>query len=178
METVNIDKMTNYRCYLYLLLSVYIFVQTSFFPQILSDSLIYFFGPKLNEKSVIFSPYDHIRYNNIVVYCGLALSGTLLLKAAKLVLHNLFKDREKIKRYTDIAISLTTIPLVFLCTVAVYHLYRGEEANLFSVSREGIATLATILVCVVFDFYRKETNLMDSQKVRRTECEHEYHSAH
>lgn len=149
---------TKHREILYLLLSIYILIQATLFPEKPAEFLIYIFQPKLDGRSVFFSPYDHARYLNIIVYIGLALSGAFFFNAAKLSFKYFLKRKERIIKFIDIATSLATITLVFLCTVKVYHLFQGENVGLFSPSGETAATLAVLLVCVVFNFFRKRKN--------------------
>jgi hypothetical protein len=144
-----------YRGYLYLLLSIYILIQTTIFPQKPAELLIYFFRPELNGKSVIFSPHDHVIYLNIIVYFGLALSGSLFFKAANTISQSFLKKNEGVIKYIDLATALTTTILIFLCTVKVYHLFQRENIGLFSISGETAATLVALLICVVFNFLRK-----------------------
>lgn len=75
-----------YRGILYLFLSIYILIQATLFPEKPEEFLIYFFQPKLDWRSVVISPYDHVRYLNIIVYCGLAISGAFFFNSAKIFL--------------------------------------------------------------------------------------------
>jgi hypothetical protein len=148
----------NHRGFLYLFLSIYILIQATLFPEKPAELLIYFFQPKLDGKPVIFSPYDHVRYFNIIVYCGLAISGTFLFHAAKLFSKYFTKQNERISELIDIITAIATIALVFPCTVKVYHLFKGENVGLFSLSGEAVATLSVLIVCVAVNSVRKSKN--------------------
>lgn len=153
-----------HRGILYLLLSISILIQATLFPEKPAELLIYLFQPKLDGKPVIFSPYDHVRYLNIIVHCGLALSGIFLFNAAKLFLKHFVKQNEWIIKLIDITTALATITLVFLCTVKVYHLLKRESVGLFYLSGETATTLASLLICVAIYSYRKSKN--NSRKKR------------
>lgn len=147
-----------HRGFLYLFLSIYILIQATLFPEKPAELLIYFFQPKLDGEPVIFSPYDHVRYFNIIVHCGLALSGIFLFNAVKLFLKYLVKQNEWIIKLIDIATAMATIALVFLCTVKVYHLFKRESVGLFSLSGEAATTLVSLLIIVAIYSYRKSKN--------------------
>lgn len=147
-----------HRGFLYLFLSIYILIQATLFPEKLAELLIYFFQPKLDGKPVIFSPYDHVRYFNIVVHCGLALTGIFLFNAAKLFLKYFVKQNEWINKLIDITTSIVTIALVFLCTLKVYHLFKRDSVGLFSLSEETATTLVSLLICAAIYYYRKSKN--------------------
>jgi hypothetical protein len=147
-----------HRGFLYLFLSIYILIQATLFPGKPAELLIYFFQPKLDGRPVIFSPYDHVRYLNIIVYCGLALSGIFLFNAAKHFSKYFIKQNEWIIKLIDITTAIATIALVFLCTVKVYHLIKRESVGLFSLSGETATTLASFLICVTIYSYRKSKN--------------------
>lgn len=157
MQKDNTKKVL-YIGYFYFFLSIYIFIQTSFFPQQPARFLIYFFAPKIDNTSIIFSPYDHVRYLNIVVYCGLAVSGTFFLKSLNIFLQRIIKKSELINRLINLAITLSTLTLVFLCTVKVYHLSKGNETGFFEISAESLITLVVLLICAVFYFYKSKKN--------------------
>jgi cbb3-type cytochrome oxidase subunit 3 len=92
----------------------------------------------------------------MVVYGGLAIAGTLFLQAIGIVLRYKVKNKGLIYKYVDIALTLAKLALVFICTVTIYHLYKGEEANLFTVSNESLATLAVLLICVFLSLFRRK----------------------
>jgi hypothetical protein len=144
-----------HRGFLYLFLSICILIQATLFPEKPAELLIYLFQPKLDGMPVIFSLYDHVRYLNIIVYCGLALSGTFLFHAAKLFSKYLVTQNERIIILIDIITAIATIALVFLCTVKVYHLVKRESIGLLSLSGQTATSLAALLICVAINTYRK-----------------------
>ena len=154
MQKNNRKKALNFG-YFYFFLSIYIFIQASFFPQQPARFLIYSYAPKIDNTSIIFLPYDHVRYLNIVVYCGLAISGTFFLKSLNIFFQRILKKSEMINRIIETAITLLIFTLVFLCTVKVYHLSKGNEAGLFEISDESLVTLIVLLICVSLNFFRK-----------------------
>lgn len=147
-----------HRGFLYLFLFIYILIQATLFPEKPAELLIYFLQPKLDGEPVIFSPYDHVRYFNIIVYCGFALSGIFLFNAAKLFLKYFIKQNGWIIKLIDIATAIVTIALGFLCTVKVYHLFKRESVGLFSLSGETATTLVSLLIFVAIYAYRKSKN--------------------
>jgi len=92
----------------------------------------------------------------MVVYGGLAIAGTLFLQAIGIVLRYKVKNKGLVYKYVDISLTLAKIALVFICTVTIYHLYKGEEANLFTVSDESLTTLAVLLICVFLSLFRRK----------------------
>ena len=156
MNTNSTNKISFYLGCFYFLLSLIIFVQATIFPQKPANFLIHLIAPKFEGKSIITSPYDYIRYLNMVVYGGLAIAGTLFLQAIGIVLRYKVKKKGLIYKYVDISLTLAKLALVFICTVTIYHLYKGEEANLFTVSNESLAALAVLLICVFLSFFRRK----------------------
>jgi len=156
--------MTKRKYLLYFILSVYIFIQTAFFPKPLADILIRIFEPKINGELISFSPYDYVRYFNIVVYCGLPLSCMLFLKAAKIILQRFFERRKEINKYINIVIRLANFTLAYLCGVKVYHLSQGENQGLFAISSETFITLIGLLICFTSDFIIKEFKLFQAKR--------------
>jgi hypothetical protein len=156
MNTNSTNKISFYLGWLYFLLSIIIFIQATIFPQKPANLLIHLIAPKFEGKSIITSPYDHVRYLNMVVYGGLAIAGTLFLQAIGIVLRYKVNNKGLIYKYIDISLTLAKLALVFICTVTIYHLYKGEEANLFTVSNESFATLAVLLICVFLSLFRRK----------------------
>lgn len=156
MNTNSTNKISFYLGCFYFLLSIVIFIQATIFPQKPANFLIHLIAPKFEGKSILTSPYDYVRYLNMVVYGGLAIAGTLFLQAIGIVLRYKIKNKGLIYKYVDISLTLAKIALVFICTVTIYHLYKGEEANLFTVSNESLATLAVLLICVFLSLFRRK----------------------
>lgn len=156
MNTNSTNKISFYLGCFYFLLSIIIFIQATIFPQKPANFLIHLITPKFEGKSIITSPYDYVWYLNMVVYGGLAIAGTLFLQAIGIVLRYKVKNKGLIYKYVDISLTLSKIVLVFICTVTIYHLYKGEEANLFTVSNESLATLAVLLICVFLSLFRRK----------------------
>lgn len=147
--------MKTYKVYLYLLVSIYIFIQTSFFPQKLAHLLMTVFASTADGKTIITSPHTMVQYYNIVVCGGLAIAGTLFLVALRLVVRRFAKGRGIVVDTIELVFRLLAVVLIFLCTVTIYHLFRGEQAGLFSLSNETLVTLMVLLVCLVWDFFRR-----------------------
>jgi hypothetical protein len=156
MNTNSTNKISFYLGCLYFLLSIIIFIQATIFPQKPANFLIHLIAPKFEGKSIITSPYDYVRYLNMVVYGGLAIAGTLFIQAIGIVLRYKVKKKGLIYKYVDISLTLAKLALVFICTVTIYHLYKGEEANLFTVSNGILATLAVLLICVFLSLFRRK----------------------
>lgn len=55
----------------------------------------------------------------------------------------------------ELVLRLLTVALIFLCTVAIYHLFKGEKAELFPLSYEAVVTLLVLLLCLVLDYLRR-----------------------
>lgn len=92
----------------------------------------------------------------MVVYGGLAIAGALFLEALRLIVRCFVKGKGAMSGAIDLVFRLLTVALVFLCTVAVYHLFRGEKAGLFSLSYEAVVTLLVLLSCLTWDYLRKQ----------------------
>jgi hypothetical protein len=89
----------------------------------------------------------------MIVYGGSAIAGTLFLQAIGIGLRYKVKNKGLIYKYVDILLTLAKLALVFICTVTIYHLYKGEKANLYTVSNESLATLAVLLICVFLSYF-------------------------
>jgi hypothetical protein len=55
-----------YRQIFYLILSVYVYLQSTFFGGTIAHFLYSLVPPKVNGIQLSFSPYDHVRYFNII----------------------------------------------------------------------------------------------------------------
>ena len=113
------------------------------------------FASTVDGKKIITSPHTMVQYYNIVVYGGLAIAGTLFLVALRLVVRRFGKGRRIVVDTIELVFRLLVVVLVFLCTVTIYHLFRGEQAGFFSLSNETLVTLMVLLVCLVWDFFRR-----------------------
>ena len=153
MNTNSTNKISLYLGCFYFLLSFIIFIQATIFPQKPANFLIHLIAPKFEGKSIITSPYDYVRYLNMIVYGGSAIAGTLFLQSIGIVLRYKVKNKGLIYKYVDILLTLAKLALVFICTVTIYHLYKGEKANLYTVSNESLATLAVLLICVFLSYF-------------------------
>lgn len=147
--------MKTYRIYVYLLISIYIFIQTSFFPQKLAHPLMGLFEHTPDGRTIISSPQDIVMYYNMVVYGGLAISGSLFLEACRLILRRIAKSNEIVGGAIDLVFRLLVVATVFLCTSAIYHLCRGEKAGLLSLSYEAMVTLLVLILCLIGNYIHR-----------------------
>ena len=83
------------------------------------------------------------------------LPAPWFLEALRLIVHRFAKGKGTMGGAIDLVFRLLTVALVFLCTVAVYHLFRGEKAGLFSLSQEAVVTLSVLLLCLGGDYLRR-----------------------
>ena len=151
------NKLKQYLPYFYLMLSFYIFVQATFFPQKPANFLIYFFNPKLESGVSVFSISDHLRYLTIVVYTGLAISSAFFCLALDRILFH-WIDRARIFNLIHLIINQLNLILGFLCGVKVYHLIQGDNPGFFSISDKTLITLFILIICTSIFSLRKKRN--------------------
>jgi ABC-type Na+ efflux pump permease subunit len=98
--------------FVYLIFSVYFFVQFTFWGGNIAHFFYFLIPPKVNGIPVSFSPYHVIPYFNFVLSAGLILSGVFFLFAAEPFVAQRFSNK---KIYS----TLTTIILVpfFFCFI-------------------------------------------------------------
>ena len=149
------NKLNQYLPYFYLMLSFYIFVQATFFPQKPANFLINIFNPKLDSGVSVFSINDHLRYLTIVVYTGLAISGAFFCLALDKILSH-WIDRTRIFNFIHLIITQSNLILGFLCGVKVYHLIRGDNPSFFSISNQTLITLVVLIICTSIYSFRKQ----------------------
>jgi len=150
--------MAKYLRYIYIPLSIYVLVQTSFFPEKIAQILMYVFEPRLNGRAALSSPGEIARYYNIVVYSGLGISCLLFLTGIKLFLNGIFKNRQKILRFAHLSIHLLIFASVFLCGIKVFRLIRGNNMGLFHLPLETATVMVTLMVLIACDFLRRRNN--------------------
>lgn len=151
------NRLNQYLPYFYLMLSIYIFVQATFFPQKPANILINLFSPKLDSGISVFSISDHIRYLTIVVYSGLAISGAFFFLALdKILLH--WVHRTWAYNVIHLIITQSNLILGFLCGVKVYHLIRGDNPGFFSISNQTLITLVVLMICISIYSLKKKRN--------------------
>lgn len=148
-------KKPKYKIFIYLILSLYLLIQTTFFPQKLAHLLMAMFEPTVDGRTMITSPYDIVRYYNLVVYGGLTVAGSFFLEALELVLHRFAKDRGLAANIIGLWLKLLNVVFVYLCLVRVFHLFRGEKTAFFSLSLESTVTLLVLLACMTIDYFRR-----------------------
>ena len=138
---------------IYFLLSIYVFVQASFFPQKIAQFLIRMFQPRIGHQAILFSPDDHVRYYNIVLYAGLGIFSVLLSKGFKGLLRIKANHEGIVYRVIATLLTVGSCAMVYLCTVMIYRLFHGEETGLFSLSSTALIPLAVLLIFVAHYSY-------------------------
>jgi hypothetical protein len=93
-----------------LILSIYVFIQSTFFGGTIAHFLYFLTPPKVNGIQLSFSPYHLIPYFNIVLYAGLTVSGMLFCLASE----PFIARRVKNKRIISIPISIIIVPFYFI----------------------------------------------------------------
>lgn len=111
----------NYKFFLYMILSVYFFLQCTFFIEKPTLLLHYLFAPKMYGFLTSFSPYDLVPYFNIVLKGGLLISGLFFVFAAE----PFIKPRVKGRRVISIPIAIVTTPFYF---IFLYLTFYGIQA--------------------------------------------------
>lgn len=151
----NVDILKQYLPYFYLILSLYIFIQTTFFPKAIADILIDIVNPKLDSGNTAFLIQDYVRYLTIVVYSGLAISSAFFFTALDILILKWIKS---IKTYSFIHLFVVFLnfSIGFLCGVKVYHLLRGKNPGFFAISGQTTVTLIVLLICILTYTVRKE----------------------
>jgi hypothetical protein len=155
-----------YRIFVYLGLSVYIFIQTSFFPSLFARPLIAMFEPKIDGRITIISPYVLVWYYNIVTYVGLLISVPLFLHAIKLTRIRIFPSEATLSRFLNLCMTLFKTAFVFICTIKVVRLLKRQDMDFFDLSGENLAGLIMLLFLITFDFAKKEI----SRSKQRVPC--------
>lgn len=102
-------------------LSIYFFIQCTFFIEKPAHMLHYLFSSKMYGFLTSFSPYDLIPYFNIVFRAGLFISGLFFVFAAE----PLIKSRVKGRRVISIPIAIVTTPFYF---IFLYLTFYGIQA--------------------------------------------------
>lgn len=153
----NSNRLNQYLPYFYLMLSIYIFVQATFFPQKPANILINFLNPQLDSGVSVFLVHDYVRYLTIVVYTGLAISGAFFFLAIDKIL---FQRVESKKTYNVIHLIITQLNFIlgFLCGVKVYHLFHGDNPSFLSISNQTLITLVVLIICIFIYSVRKKRN--------------------
>lgn len=96
--------------WLFFALSVYAFLQCTFFIGAPAHLLLYLTAPSVDGHPVLLSPYDMVRYFNIVFNTGLMISGLLFIASAEPVI----KHRVKNRRYISLPLAILATPFYFI----------------------------------------------------------------
>jgi hypothetical protein len=99
-----------YRQIFYLILSFYVFIQSTFFGGTIAHFFYYLAPPKVNGIQLSFSPNHLIPYFNIVFYAGLTVSGILFCLASEPFIARRINN----KRIISIPVSIIIVPFYFL----------------------------------------------------------------
>jgi hypothetical protein len=94
----------------YLILSIYVFLQSTFFGGTIAHFLYFFAPPKVSGIQLSFSPYHLIPYFNFVLYAGLTVSGILFCLASE----PFIARRMKYTRIISIPASIIILPFYFI----------------------------------------------------------------
>jgi hypothetical protein len=91
-------------------LSIYTFLQCTFFIGKAAHLLFYLSAPSVNGYPLLFSPYDMAYYFNVVFYTGLLISGLLFIAFTEPSIRRLVKSN----RFISIPLSIIVTPLYFV----------------------------------------------------------------
>jgi hypothetical protein len=149
-------KVMKYKIFVYLGLSVYIFIQTSFFPGLFAHPFISMFEPKIDGRITILSPYVLVWYYNIVTYVGLLISVPLFLHAIELTNIRIFTSKATLSRLINFGMTLFKTVFVFICTIKLVRLLKRQDMDFFDLSGDNLAGLIMLLFLITFDFAKKE----------------------
>ncbi len=107
---------------LFLILSVYVFVQCTLFMGKVADLLFCLTAPKIEGGPVFYSPYGMIPYFNIVLYGGLIISGVFFFLSAEPFFAHRFKNKRIISMPLTIVITPFYFILLYLSSAGVHNL--------------------------------------------------------
>ena len=105
-----------YKNILFVVLSIYFFIQSTFFMDKIALFLYYLSPPQINGIPVSFSPYHLLPYFNLVLYCGVSISGILFFLGAE-PLVTLRMEKRKIK---GIALTIIIMPAYFILLFTIF----------------------------------------------------------
>ena len=163
-STRSTHNLRHYVPYFYLIISIYMFIQTTFFPKAIAEILICIIIPKLESGNAVFLLPEYVHYLTIVVYSGLAFSCAFFFMALDILILKWIKS-VKIYNFAHFSIALINCTIGFLCGVKVYHLVRGENPSFFSISGQTTVTLVVLLICVLTYTARKDKRRNESSAV-------------
>jgi hypothetical protein len=109
--------------FLFFVLSIYVFVQCTFFMADTAQLLFTLSSPRIafDGQPILLSPYNIISYCNIVLYSGIIISGFLFMVSAEPIIRHRLKNR-----------VLISIPLVIIVTpfyfMLLYLIFQGVQS--------------------------------------------------
>ncbi len=101
---------------LFIALSIYLFIQSTFFVGKIAFLIYCLAPPKINGIPESFSPYHLVSYFNIVLYCGVSLSGILFYLGAEPFVTLQMKNR----RIIGIALTIIITPVYFILLFTIF----------------------------------------------------------
>lgn len=107
---------------LFIALSIYVFIQSTFFAEKIAFLIYYLAPPKINGIPVSFSPYHLVPYFNLVLYCGASISGLLFYLGVEPFITLQMKNRRIVGSALTIIITPAYFLLLFTIFSAIQHL--------------------------------------------------------
>ncbi len=106
---------SSYKRFLFLVVSIYVFIQCTIFMTDTANVLFSLAAPKINGEPMLFSPYNMISYCNIVLHGGIIISSILFIISIEPIIRYRLK-----KRFISIPLAIISTPFYFILLYIVF----------------------------------------------------------
>ena len=139
----------------YIVLSAYIFIQTSFFPEPIANFLIKTFEPKLNQTTIISSPMIFVRYQNFVIHSGLLIAFLCVLQVIRISFRQFISDPSLKARSTYFTLKMVGFTFTYLIALSVINIVKGDIRGVFELSSDSFLVLTVFLLFPFYGFLKE-----------------------